>query len=421
MRIVVIGAGLLGISTAFFLRNSGHETIVIDRNTGPGLDTSFANGGMLTPSQAAPWNSPGIPLKLLRWFGGAESPLKVHPRSLLSLFSWGTSFLKNSSSSLYKENFLKNLVLTEYSLKILQETVQQFSVSYDRSCKGTLKLFRTSYELHQAQKIFESVGLNRISYELLDNNQVIRLEPSLSPVKDQIAGGIYYPNDEAGDAYKFCNELSMITNSQGVKFKYDTSIHRLIRRGKLISGLDTSSGFIEADYYILAAGSHSTKLASKVGISLPIRPVRGYSVTFYSPPMNLSPNLPVIDDSRHIAITPFPDRLRVSGAAEFYGYDKTVNEKKVKMMINYFNKLFPELSALIDFTLIDSWAGLRPYCADGVPVLGNCEVSNLLLNTGHGHLGWTMAMGSGKLISDLICRGKTDLDLRPYSIDRFNR
>jgi D-amino-acid dehydrogenase len=421
MRIVVIGAGLLGISTAFFLRNSGHEVVVVDRNPGPGMDTSFANGGMLTPSQAGPWNSPGIFLKLLRWSGRNESPLSIHPRTLISLLPWGLSFLKKSSAKFYRENLMKNALLAAYSLQTLQQIIQQIPVSYDRSCRGTLKIFRSGNDFHQARSMLESVTLEQIYYELLDNDEVIKLEPSLSAVKDQIAGGIYYPHDEVGDAYQFCNEIARIAADQGVVFQYRTSIHRLLSRERLIQGLDTSSGLLDADCYVLAAGSYSPELASTVGLKLPIKPVKGYSVTFKQKPGIFVPVIPVIDESRHIAFTPFSDRLRISGTAELCGYDTSVNEKRVAKLLVLFKEIFPELSSTVDLAAIDSWCGLRPYCSDGIPILGSCEISNLFLNTGHGHLGWTMAAGSGKLIADLICKGRTDLDINPFNIKRFSR
>ena len=420
MRIVVIGAGLLGISTAFFLRNSGHEIVVLERKSGPGLETSFANGGMLTPSQSGPWNSPGISLKLLKWFGRKESPLSMNPRNLIALLPWGLSFLKNSSSKFYCDNLQKNAVLASYSLQTLHEITNQIPVSFDRSCRGTLKIFRSGNELNQALNMLESVKLENIYHNLLDIDGVIKLEPALSAVKNQLAGGIFYPRDEVGDAYQFCNELARIAGEEGIGFRYGTTINRLLSDGKVITGLDTSSGLLEADCYVLAAGSYSPILASTVGLSLPIKPVKGYSVTFKQNPGNFVPTLPIIDESRHIAITPFSDRIRVSGTAELCGYDTSVSEKRITKLLEYFKDLFPQLASSVDLTSKESWSGLRPYCSDGIPILGNCRISNLYLNTGHGHLGWTMAAGSGKLISDLICKNKTALDLNHYNISRFH-
>jgi D-amino-acid dehydrogenase len=319
---------------------------------------------------------------------------------------------------LYSQNLRKNAALATYSLKMLQELQKESAIKYDRASRGTLKLFRTTDLLNEARRVMELANVEHVAFEMLDKHSIVELEPSLVSVKNEIAGGIYYPEDESGDAYKFCQALAGLAAGRGVRFQYGTSIDRFIKRQGIITGIETSSELMEADYYVLAAGSYSPGLAGGLGLDIPIRPVKGYSITFRHSP-DKGPVIPVIDESRHLAVTPFPDRIRISGAAELRGHDVTINNNRISMMVGFFRELFPGIARSVDYSTGMPWAGLRPYSCDGTPILGPCAIDNLILNTGHGHLGWTMAAGSGKLIADLRCTGKTDLDLAPYSLSRF--
>jgi len=418
MRIVVIGAGLLGVTTAYFLARSGHKVTVIDRRDGPGLETSFANGGMLTPSQAAPWNTPGISLKLLKWFGRTESPLLLRPAALFSILGWGAAFLYHSAPARFMLNQRKNALLAGYSLRILRQLRDELDIHYDETLNGTMKIYRTHGAFKEARTWFDTLKEN-VHFEVLDNAGVIRREPALAAVADKIAGGIYYPGDEAGDAYKFCREMAHIASVKGVSFRYGTLVKGLLRSGNLISAVHTPAGEFEADVFVLAAGSYSRVLAKSAGISLPINPVKGYSLTLSCDPGDPMPVVPVIDESRHIAITPLGNRIRIAGMAELAGYDTTIDDHRIDMMLAFFCELYPQQKWNADPAAGGSWAGLRPYTSDGVPVMGPSPVENLYLNTGHGHLGWSMAAGSARLVADLIISGKTEVDLVPYQLDRF--
>jgi len=419
MRIVVIGAGLLGVATAYYLTRHGHEVTVLDRRQGPGLETSFANGGMLTPSQSAPWNTPGIALKVLRWLGRAQSPILIKPSALFSIAGWGLAFLHNSSTTKFMENQHKNYLLADYNIKCLQELRQQHVFSYDGAAQGTMKIYRSTAAFEDARQLMQLFG-NQQAYELLDCNGVIHHEPALAGVQDIIVGGIYFPEDESGDAYKFCAELERVTREYGVTYLYQTEVSGILKSSRGIKALITSKGQIQADRFVLAAGSYSSLLARSAGFSLPIRPVKGYSLTLDFINNGSGLTLPIIDESRHIAITPLGERVRIAGMAELAGYDTSINEKRINRMYSYFSEIYPEASRRRRIDSIQTWTGLRPYSCDGVPIIGQSPLKNLYLNTGHGHLGWSMAVGSARLLADWLSNNEVEIDLKPYQLDRFD-
>jgi len=419
MRIVVIGAGLLGVATAYYLARDGHEVIVLDRRQGPGLETSFANGGMLTPSQSAPWNVPGIALQVIRWLGRAQSPILIKPSALFSIAGWGLAFLHNSSPEKFRENQHKNYLLADYNIKCLQGIRQQHALSYDGAEQGTMKIYRNTAAFEDAQHLMQLFA-NQHTYELLDCNGVIHHEPALTGVKDTIVGGIYFPEDESGDAYKFCAELERITREYGVTYLYQTDVSGIIKSDRGVKALTTSAGQIQADRFILAAGSYSSLLARSAGFNLPIRPVKGYSLTLDFIGTGSGLTLPIIDESRHIAITPLGERVRVAGMAELAGYDTSINEKRIDKIYSYFTEIYPEASRRCRIDSSQKWTGLRPYSCDGVPIIGQSPLDNLYLNTGHGHLGWSMAVGSARLLADWVSNKEAEIDLKPYQLDRFD-
>ena len=420
MRIVVIGAGLLGISSAYFLSQSDNEIIVIDRCSGAGLETSFANGGILHPSQPSPWNSPGILGNLIKWIGREDSPFLLRSSALFTLPGWGMTFLRQSTQNNFKNNQLKNVELARYSMQVLDELKNDTSILFDNSERGTLKLYRDQSEFDQVVIMSDSIQQAGIRLQILNADDVIGKEPALSEIHNAIVGGIFFPDDESGDAYKYCLALTKLAKDNGVRFMYDTAVNNLIAKGKQIMMLDSSAGSIEGDIFIMAAGSYSSLLAKVIGLSLPIRPVKGYSITVTPQGWKVLPSIPVIDEFQHIAITPLGSKIRISGTAELAGYNNSISDKRTGNIYRFFREIYPKTIGEIDKECIEKWSGLRPYTSDGVPVLGHCGFDNLVLNTGHGHLGWTMAAGSGKLIADLIESGNTALDLGPYSIERFN-
>jgi D-amino-acid dehydrogenase len=421
MRVVVVGAGVLGVSTAYFLGKAGHEVVVLEQNEGSALDTSFANGGMLTPSQAAPWNTPGIALKVLKWLGHKNIPFRIQPLALLSRPAWALRFLRSASEQAFIENLGKNSRLAHYTLDLLRQLRDQLDIKYDSGRQGTIKVFRDHNAFVDAIDLHKKIAGNLLNYRILERGSLESLEPALVPVLDRIAGAIHYPDDESGDAHKFCQELERHARQNSVSFRFNTKVNGFHRDKDRILGVSTSAGEVEGDNFIIAAGSYSPQLAAPLGVSLPINPVKGYSLTLPGPKNALLPSIPIIDESRHLAVTPLGSRIRISGSAEIAGFDRSIKQQRLTMMLDFFRELFPLIADSADRSEMTAWTGLRPYSADGVPILGRCEISNLFLNTGHGHLGWSMSLGSACLLSDMIDGRKTELDSGPYSIQRFSR
>lgn len=421
MRIIIIGAGLPGITSAGLLAQAGHEVIVLDRREGPALETSFANGGMLTPSQAAPWNSPGILWQVLKWSGREESPFLLKPSQLPALIGWGSAFLRHSRADRYLANQILNASLARYSLEVLRALRRDHDLHYDESTRGTMKIYRTLASLEVAVQGLRVPGMEQIAYQLLDRRQVVALEPALEQVSATLAGGLYFPDDEAGDAHLFCRGMARLAGQAGASFVYNAGVDALIASGDRIRCVRTRDGELEADLYILAAGAYSPVLARGLGLHLPIYPVKGYSLTIDTTACRGAvPGLPIIDELRHVAVTPLGARLRVAGKAELAGYDTAIDSRRTDLLLKFFRQIYPQAGAGIDANATQPWAGLRPYTCDGVPIIGPCRVENLLLNTGHGHLGWTFAAGSARLLADHIAGNATALDLTPYLLSRFN-
>lgn len=418
MKIIVVGAGLQGLTTAYFLNQHGHSVVVIDRQNGPGLETSFANGGMLTPSQSAPWNNPEMLRNVFKLLCRDHGPLKIHPATFFSSFPWMLNFIKNSSVERFFLNQRKNLLLAQYSLHQMRILREELSLKYDLGKQGTLKIFRSVDDMNRGVEFCKSLHNTAINFDVITRDEIQKLEPALETVIKSIFGGIYFPDDESGDAYKFCQSIyNKLTPD--VEFIFNTNVISLVRKNDRITGIETSKGLISSDTYVLAAGSYSKSLGSSVGLKIPIEPVKGYSVTVSLACSDIYPKLPVIDESKHIAITPFSNRFRIAGMAELCGFDTHISMNRINTLVEFLKELYPQLSDDVSSVDIIPWSGLRPYCCDGVPVLGDCEIRNLYLNTGHGHLGWTMSVGSSRLVTDQMLEKQSDIDRTPYHINRF--
>ena len=418
MKIIIIGAGLLGTSTAYFLKQHGHDVDVFERADAPAMETSFANGGMLTPSQSEPWNYPGITLDLLTHFGKPDSPIRLGVAGMTSALLWGIKFLLNSRKNRFYQNMFKNARLTSYSMQVLRQLRHDLGLQYDERCVGTLKFFTDKFQYAQAIKHSFVYRELDIRHQLLDTEETLFMEPSLEKIKSSIKGGIYYPDDESGDAHAFCQLLARHAGDAGVRFHYGTQVHGFAFHAREITGITTNTGSFTADKYILAAGSYSPMLARTARIHLPVRPIKGYSLTMQLPGGVTGPGLPVIDESRHIAMAPLGTRLRIAGTAELNGYNRDIDETRINRMLDYIGSIYPEILASTPAKKVNTWSGLRPYSADGVPYIGPAVYSNLYMNTGHGHLGWSMCAGSGKLLADCLSETRPEIDLAPYRFDR---
>jgi D-amino-acid dehydrogenase len=417
MKIVVIGAGLIGLTSAYFLNARGHEVVVLDRQAGAGRETSFANGALLTPSMPEPWNAPGCWRVLLSSLGRSDAPLQLRLEALPTLGGWGVRFLRNSSIARFERNARKNLKLARYSLEVMAQLREQTGIQYGRTARGTLKIFRDSAALDRAVAASGTLASEGLIFRPLTARQTIELEPALAPIGDQLAGALHYPKDETGDAYQFCVALAERAREQGVKFRFDTAVTALeVRSGEITTAV-TERERIVADQYVVAAGSYSAPLLKGIDVRLPVRPAKGYSVTFDKLPGEPALRIPIVDDDFHAAVVPFGGGLRVAGTAEFAGYDLTLRPERVRNLLTLLQQVLPRTE--IDPATAKPWCGLRPMSADGVPIIGPTPLANLFVCTGHGHLGWTMAAGSARLLAGLISRDAPAIDPVPFMLARF--
>jgi len=419
MKVVVVGSGLLGICSAYWLRESGAQVTVLDRAAGPGRETSFANGALVTPSMSDPWNAPCVLWRLLGWLGREDSPMLLRPKALPALAGWGLKSLRESSERRFHANTLSNLTLAKYSLATLRELRSRTAIDYDQGAVGTLKVIRESRAFDAARSMAAWIGGHGVSWRELDREMTIALEPSLAPIADELAGSIHFPDDEHGDALRFCEALAAQAARSGVEFRYSTIVDALEYDGRRIRGVRSQAGSIAAEAVVVAAGSFSPQLLRGVGLRLPVAPVKGYSITVAFPAGVPGPAIPILDAELHAVAVPLNGRLRIAGTAEFAGYDLSVPNARIENLIRLLNRTFPAIARAVVRDRIKPWSGLRPMSADGVPIVSRTPIDNLFLNTGHGHLGWTMAAGSGRALADLMMGRKPEIDLKPYALDRF--
>lgn len=417
MRIVVIGSGVIGITTAYALKRRGHEVTVLDRAEGPGQETSFANAALLTPGMADPWNAPGSWRVLLGSLGRSNAALQLRMRALPSLARWGITFLRNSRPTIFERSTRSNVRLALYSLKVMEAVRQETGIDYGRTARGTLRLFRDQGTLEQASAAASRMVAEGLSYRRLSIADTIELEPALAPITDTLMGALHYETDETGDAYRFCVALADFTKQQGVEFRFGTDVSSLdVRSGQVMAAVSQGERFV-ADRYIVAAGSYSTPLLRRVGVHLPVRPAKGYSLTFGDDLRRPSLRIPVIDDQWHAAVVPLAGALRVAGTAEFAGYDRMMHPERIRNLRTLLEAVLPQ--AQVDPATARPWCGLRAMSVDGVPIVGPTPIANLLVNTGHGHLGWTMAAGSAQLLGDVLSGDAPTLDPAPFALARF--
>lgn len=416
MRVVVIGSGLIGLVTAYFLRQYGAEVCVVDRQDSSARETSFANGGMLHAGQASPWNTPGILWAALRMIGREESALLIRKHTIPRMLRWGADFVRNSHPERYAVNIERNSRLASYSLAVMRELRSAETLEYDYSARGTLTIYRTRQVCDAAEAFSGRFAASNIPFEFVDAAGAVALEPALGAISDDIAGGAYYPEDESGDAFKFCQSLQRACERDGVEFEFGVEVGKLTREGGAIVCAETDKRRLRADKFVLAAGSFSPRLSRSAGLRVPVQPVKGYSITTAVGNWERAPTVPVIDDHLHAAVCPLGDRLRVAGTAEFTGYNSVLTKNRIDNLFRLLLSLYPEYEPHLDSATSDRWTGLRPMTPTGVGIMGRTPISNLYLNTGHGHLGWTMAAGAGKAVAAEVMETEAEFDLRDYRI-----
>ena len=418
MRVVILGSGVIGVTSAWYLAQAGHEVTVIDRQTAPALETSFGNAGEISPGYASPWAAPGIPMKALKWLFMHHAPLIVQPRPDPAKIKWVLQMLTNCTAAAYGVNKSRMVRLAEYSRDCLMELRSSTGITYDERTQGTLQLFRTQKQVDAAYKDIKVLKADGIPFEVLNPEECIAAEPGLAPNFDKIAGGLRLPGDETGDCFKFTNRLADMARAAGVTFKFGLSITSLDKQGVKIVAVETSDGRITADAFVLALGSYSPALAKPLGLTLPVYPVKGYSITVPIIDEARAPVSTIMDETYKIAITRLGDRIRVGGMAEIAGFDNTLHAKRQETLTHSVEDLFGGAG---DQTRATFWCGLRPMTPDGTPILGRSSLSNLFLNTGHGTLGWTMAAGSGKVLADMVSGRATDIDTSDLGLARYSR
>jgi D-amino-acid dehydrogenase len=418
MKVVVLGSGVVGTASAWYLAEAGHEVVVLDRQAGAGLETSFGNAGEISPGASASWAAPGIPLQALKWQFMRHRPLVIRPRLDPAMIRWCLMLLRNCTAARYEVNKGRMLPLAEYSRDLLRALRAAIGLAYDERAAGILQLYRSPKELDARADDVQILRRFGVSFEELDREGCIRAEPALALVQDKVAGGLRLPGDETGDCFKFTQTLAAAGRQRGIEFRYGTTIVRIALAGDRVSGIVTDDGTVSGDAYLVALGSYSPLLLKPIGIRVPVYPVKGYSLTLAITNPAGAPESSVVDETYKVAITRLGERVRVGGMAELAGYDLELRQAPRRTLEHVVRDLFPTAGDLADASF---WCGLRPMTPDGPPVLGPTRYRDLWLNTGHGTLGWTMACGSGQVMADLISGRRPAIDLAGLTIERYGR
>jgi D-amino-acid dehydrogenase len=415
MKILVLGSGVIGVSTAYFLASRGHEVAVIDRQKDSGCETSFANGGQLSFSHAEPWANPSVLPKVAKWLFKEDAPLVFRPRADMDMIKWGLSFLANCTATRAQQNSINILRLGLYSKKKLEQLRAFSGVNFDNRREGILHIFSQSAEFEHAKtqaRFQERMGCKA---DIVDLEKCIQLEPALEHAGKPIVGGIFQPLDESGDAFTFTQELAKLcTQEHKTVFHYNTNILSIQKEGGRITSVITDKGEFKADAFVMSLGSYSPLYLKPLGIKVPIYPMKGYSITF--PTNHYSPNISLTDGEHKIVYSRLGNRLRIAGTAEFAGYDTSIRPERIKPIVRAVKELLPKCEY---GDPISEWACLRPSTPDGPPIIGKTRYPNLYMNTGHGTLGWTQAVGSAALLTDIIEGRPTEINLNGLSFRKF--
>ena len=419
MRVLVLGSGVIGVTRAWYLARAGHEVTVVDREGGPALGTSFANAGQISPGYASPWAAPGVPLKAIKWMFQEHAPLTIKPDGSLFQLQWMWQMLQNCTADRYAVNKERMVRLAEYSRDCIRTLRAETGIAYEGRQQGTLQIFRTDAQLEAASRDIAVLQEAGVPYQLLSRDELGASEPALGRAGHKLAGGLRLPNDETGDCQLFTERLAAMAASIGVQFQYNRSIDGLLTQGDAVTGAIVGGEPMIADAVVVALGSWSTPFVKPVlpGLSnLPVYPLKGFSITVPLLDAEKSPVSTVLDETYKVAITRFDDRIRVGGMAQIVGYDRSLDPNKRRTLEHVVTDLFPGAG---DVSRATFWTGLRPMTPDGTPVVGPAGIRGLWLNTGHGTLGWTMACGSGQLLSDLVSGTRPAIRADDLSVDRY--
>jgi D-amino-acid dehydrogenase len=416
MKVTILGAGVIGTTTAYYLARAGHEVTVLDRQAGPALETSFANAGEISPGYSAPWAGPGVPAKAIHWLLMQHSPLVIKPMLDAAMWRWGLAMLRNCTQERYRINKARMVRLAEYSRDCLKALRAETGIQYDEREQGTLQLFRTQKQLDGTAKDVEVLKQSGVPFQLLDRAGYLQYEPALAEVQHKFIGALRLPGDETGDCFLFTNRLAEMAKALGVNFRFGVQIQKLQVQGQDISGVETDAGPVQSDRYVVALGSYSTSLLQQAGLRIPVYPVKGYSITVPITDASKAPESTIMDETHKVAVTRLGSRIRVGGTAQLSGFDLALNPERRKTLEFVVSDLFPQGG---DLTRAEFWTGLRPMTPDGTPLVGPTRWPSLWLATGHGTLGWTMAAGTGRLLADWMGGRATEIDTEGLGVARY--
>jgi D-amino-acid dehydrogenase len=416
MTVLVLGAGVIGVSSAYYLAKAGFKVTVIDRQPGPGLETSFANAGEVSPGYASPWAGPGVPLKAVRWLLERDGPLVVRPQFDPVMWRWLFAMLRNCTAARYALNKSRMVGIAEYSRDCLRALRGETGIAYDEASHGTLQLFRKQAQLDAIGGDIAVLRQYGVPFDVLDRDGCVQAEPGLAQVRDRIVGGLRLPDDETGDCYLFTTRLAERAAALGVRFVYDTTVRSLDVAGGRVAQVTTDKGVFAAGRTVVALGSFSPLVLRPLGIDIPVYPVKGYSLTLPVIDGESAPRSTVMDETYKVAITRLGDRIRVGGTAEVGDYRVRLCPARRRPLDRSLTDLFPNGG---DPARATFWSGLRPMTPDGPPVIGATGLGGLYLNTGHGTLGWTMACGAGRVIADLVAGQTPEIAVEGLSITRY--
>lgn len=417
MRVLVLGAGVIGVTTAYYLAQQGYDVVVVDRQPSVANETSFANAGQISPGYASPWAAPGIPLKALKWMMREHSPFSLRLTADPFQYQWMLQMLRNCTAARYAVNKERMVRMAEYSRDCLDALRADTGIEYEGRQLGTTQLFRTQQQFDAAANDIAVLKRSGVPYQLLESKDIASVEPALAAVSDTLTGALHLPNDQTGDCNLFTRNLAQMAQALGVEFRFARTVQRINSSGDQITGV-LIDGLVEtADYYVMAMGSYSRAMLAPLGIDLPVYPLKGYSLTVPIVDAAMAPQSTIIDETYKVAITRFDQRIRVGGMAQVSGFDLSLNPQRRETLEYVTGMLYPQGG---DLTRAEFWTGLRPATPDGTPIVGPSAYRNLFLNTGHGTLGWTMSCGSASYLADIISKKIPQISSEGLDIFRYN-
>jgi D-amino-acid dehydrogenase len=420
LKVIVLGAGVIGVSSAWYLSRLGHDVVVVDRQSAAGMETSFANGAQVSVSQSEPWAAPSAPMKVIKWLFKPDAPLLFRPQLDWHQLSWGLEFLLECRPSRYRFNIQQMVNLGLYSRESLQQLRAETGIEYDHITRGIMQFYTEDADFAGAAEACALLSQYGIERHVISAKEAIAIEPALASLGDRLKGASYAATDESGDAFKFTQNLAKLAEARGVKFIYDTTIEAIRTDGERIAGVvvkrkdSVSYDAMAADAYVVCLGSYSTLMLKTIGVSIPVYPAKGYSATLSTAGFRGAPSVSLTDEAMKIVFSRIGDRMRIAGTAELTGYNTELNMVRCEALIKRARELFPDAA---DYDHPQYWTGLRPSTPSNRPLIGRAHYTNLFLNTGHGTLGWTEGPGSGRALADLVSGRTPEVDYRFLQVD----